>query len=89
MCLIYQVDYLTKFMTNPNGAGERPEINDINVSDKTKYKDFEDYLKEEHAEDYGGLDDDMPDNFDKWLQNLDVDEWLVYGQKFAKIYKNN
>lgn len=31
-------------------------------------------LKETHAEDYHGTDDDMPDAFENWLENLSVEE---------------
>jgi hypothetical protein len=46
---------------------------------------MEDFLQNKHAEDYMGTDDDMPDSFDAWLQNLDVDEWI----KLADEYKKN
>lgn len=34
----------------------------------------EDALKEAHAEDYHGTDDDMPDAFEGWLEDLSLDE---------------
>lgn len=47
-------------------------------------KDFEDYLKEIHAEDYHGTDDDMPDAFDSWLgDDLQVDDLIEYANDFA------
>jgi len=52
-----------------------------------KYKDFEDFIEEKHAEQYIGLDDDMPDDCNEWIANLDADEWLEYGQAYAKIMK--
>lgn len=57
-------------------------------TDKTKIQDFEDFLKDKHAEDYHGTDDDMPDAFDNWISNLDVEEWLAYGDEFKKIKKD-
>lgn len=42
---------------------------------------FEEYLKEVHAEQYHGNDDDMPDNFDNWLSNLEVDEFIALGNR--------
>lgn len=45
-------------------------------------KGFEEFLIDVHAKQYIGLDDDMPDDFDRWLQDLSVDEWLEYGDKF-------
>lgn len=34
----------------------------------------EDKLKEAHAKDYHGTDDDMPDAYEAWLENLSLDE---------------
>lgn len=34
----------------------------------------EDKLKEEHAKDYHGTDDDMPDAYDSWLMDLDLED---------------
>lgn len=41
---------------------------------------FEDFLKEKHAADYHGTDDDMPDAFEAWLERLQIDEMLHFGQ---------
>ena len=50
---------------------------------------FEDFLKDVHAEDYHGTDDDMPDNFDTWLSNLQVEDFINYADAFAdSIVKN-
>lgn len=46
-----------------------------------KIKEFEDYLKDFHAEEYLGTDDDMPDAFDDWMNGLGSDEWLAYGDR--------
>jgi len=45
---------------------------------------MEHYLQEKHAEEYMGLDDGMPEAFDAWMLNLDVDEWIEYADKYAK-----
>jgi len=45
---------------------------------------FEDFLMEMHAEDYIGTDDNMVDDFAKWVQDLEVDDFFNYGDKFAK-----
>jgi hypothetical protein len=50
-----------------------------------KYKSFEDYVIDQHAKQYTGFDDEMPDNFNKWCQELDVDDWLLMGEKYAGI----
>lgn len=46
---------------------------------------FEDYLKEIHADGYIGSDDDMSDDFEGWVTELQVDDLIDYGNKFAKL----
>jgi len=40
---------------------------------------FEEYLKDVHAKQYIGGDDDMPDAFDKWLCEMDMDDLMKLG----------
>lgn len=42
---------------------------------------FEDFLRDVHAEQYHGTDDDMSDDFDNWLSNLEVDEMISLGNR--------
>ena len=49
------------------------------------YKDFEDYLQEKHAEQYTGLDDEMPDNYEDWLADLDINDLIKWANKYAKV----
>jgi len=52
-----------------------------------KYIDFEDYLQEQHqVENPTILDDDLPDAYGDWIENLSSDEWIVYGNRFARIH---
>ena len=44
---------------------------------------FEEFLRERHATEYTGADDDMLDAFDKWLGLLDIDDWLNYGEWYG------
>ena len=46
-------------------------------------KEFEDFLQEVHGEQYVGTDDMMDDDYEKWLQDLDVDHWILLGMRFA------
>jgi len=46
-------------------------------------KEFEDFLQEVHGEQYVGTDDMMPDDYEEWLQDLDVDMWILLGMRFA------
>lgn len=45
--------------------------------------DFEHFLQDKHAEDYHGTDDDMPDAFEGWLENQQVDDLMQYADQFA------
>ncbi len=42
---------------------------------------FEDFLKSKHAETYMGTDDDMSENFERWLSNLDAQELIDLADK--------
>ena len=42
---------------------------------------FENYLKDIHAKNYMGTDDNMSGSFDHWLSNLDVQEMLDFGEQ--------
>ena len=50
---------------------------------------FEEYLQEQFTDtEPQVLDDDLPDAFDSWLQDLDVQELMDYGQQYAeRIFK--
>lgn len=45
---------------------------------------FEDYLEEIHAKQYHGLDDDMPDDYENWLSNLDIEELIEYADCYGE-----
>ena len=44
---------------------------------------FEEYLQEVHAKEYIGSKDKALDDFDLWVQELEIDDWLLYGDMFA------
>ena len=46
---------------------------------------FIDFLREVHAEDYKGTDDDMADNFDNWLGDTDIEEYINHANAFSKL----
>jgi len=51
---------------------------------------FEDYLQRKCAKENPMiLDDDWPDMFDKWLENISIDEWIELAEKYAEIFANN
>jgi hypothetical protein len=47
-------------------------------------KIFEDFLKDWHAKDYIGIDDDMPDAYDNWTADLQVDSLIRLADIFAR-----
>lgn len=51
-----------------------------------EYKDFEDFLQEKFIESNPTvLDDDIPDAFSNWLTELDSDDFIIYGNQYAKV----
>ena len=46
---------------------------------------FEDYLRDKHADDYAGTDDDMQDDYEAWLENLDNEELIEFGNKAMEV----
>ena len=38
----------------------------------------------QHDKQYHGLDDEMPDDYMEWLGNLNSDQWLEFGEQYAK-----
>ena len=50
--------------------------------DPDHQNNMEEYLREIHAQEYVGTDDDMTEAFEKWLSQLDVDNWLVYSDRY-------
>ena len=45
-------------------------------------KSFESYLIDKHADSYVGLDDEMPDDFNWWLENLEPEDYYKYAEKW-------
>jgi len=77
----------SKFEKALNALNNGFVVNHFNQTPMTI--DFEDYLMEEHAEQYFGTDDDMPDDYADWVANLDVQELIDFGQEYAeKIHKH-
>lgn len=47
---------------------------------------FEDFLKDKFMEEEPAiLDDDLPDAFDHWTSNLDVDEAMKFAEEWAEF----
>ena len=65
-------------------------MQEISTGEDTTFSDFEDYLKIAFTiaePESVGNKDTFDDNFDNWIQNLDTDEWIMYGDKFNRVKK--
>lgn len=51
-------------------------------------KNFEEYLQDLHAEQYHGTDDDMPNDFENWTDNLDVADVLQMVKDYEWNYSH-
>jgi len=51
-----------------------------------KYKNFEEFLKEKHGKQYIGLDDDMPDDYEHWLENMQG-YWIELADEYGEIIR--
>jgi len=47
--------------------------------------DFENYLRDQHAMDYAGLDDEMGEAFEDWISDFGAEDWISY----ANLYTNH
>lgn len=47
--------------------------------------DFFQFLSLKHADQYVGLDDEMPDDFSSWIENMEIDD----AEKYTSEYKNS
>ncbi len=52
--------------------------------DKPIIVNFEGFLIDKHADQYTGLDDDMPDDFNDWIENLDADDFIRYANQYCQ-----
>lgn len=45
---------------------------------------FEEFLEEIFSNNYSGTDDDMPERFDTWISNLDIQDVIDYAALYGK-----
>lgn len=46
---------------------------------------FEEFLKDVHAKNYNGTDDDMSDAFEEWLENIGIDYVIQFATNFGNL----
>jgi len=50
-----------------------------------KTNEFEEFLRERHMEECPGTKDFLIEDFERWISNLDIDQWLNYGEWFGNL----
>jgi len=50
---------------------------------------FEEYLQEQHANQYQGLDDEMCDDYNEWFETMDIDDMAGHCDKYCNDLVNN
>ena len=50
-------------------------------------QDFEEFLMDKHGEDYTGTDDMMPDAFNDWIQDLEIEDFINYGNEYVQKFR--
>ena len=45
---------------------------------------FLEFLMDEHAKEYTGNGDDITIAFEEWLRDMEIDTWLLYGDRYGK-----
>lgn len=56
---------------------------------KGGFKTFEDFLQDQHSLIYTGLDDDMPDAYDNWTAQLDVQELIDFAEEYGQMIRES
>lgn len=50
-------------------------------------KNFETYLMYECMKENAVPDDGSVDFFENWINNLSIDDWLIFGDRYGKLCK--
>jgi len=69
-------------------SGLKNILEEVTKRNKDKKIDFEGYLQEQHASQYVGAFTLMMEDFNEWLDELDIDEWIDFGDEFAQDLVN-
>lgn len=68
--------YRNNQMSQPDPKAEIEERKEQIIDNLTDEQ--EDVLKNIHAEEYHGTDDDMPDDYERWLTNINLMDLEAY-----------
>lgn len=50
--------------------------------------EFEEFLQDEHGKQFIGTKDTIVDDYENWLEMLDIDDWLRLGKVYGKQIQN-
>lgn len=56
----------------------------MNTTSNRKKITFDQFLKEMHAEQYTGTDDDMCDDYDNWLEQFDATAMMGLAESYGE-----
>ncbi len=82
-----EIEGNTLNMSHPDSSKEN-YYNQFGLRHKDyRFKDFEDYLMTVFAEGDGAcvLDDDFPDMYDRWIEDLEYEDYCRFGNIYARI----
>lgn len=50
---------------------------------------FEEFLQQKHAEQYKGTDDDMEEDYERWIMELEIEQIIQFAEKWHDIEMRN
>lgn len=45
---------------------------------------FEEFLQQKHAEQYRGVDDDMAEDFERWIMDLEIEQIIQFAEEWKE-----
>lgn len=43
---------------------------------------FEEFLQQKHAEQYRGVDDDMAEDYERWIMELEIEQIIQFAERW-------
>lgn len=59
------------------------------MSKKMSQLTFEEFLRDHHGAIYQGVDDDMADGYNQWLETLDGEEYIELGEQYGVMLRDS
>jgi predicted Zn-dependent peptidase len=82
----YLLKKLIREMLDTRFEADESVVNEyvVKIREIQKEDTFEDYLQQVHASQYTGTDDDMPDDFERWLEQFDANDILEMVKEYER-----